>query len=106
MTALNRREVVEAVRVAIKQGASQESCCALLSLCERRLQRWRMVPHDKRVGGYRARNQQLNASEHEAAVALIQKAQEAHKPLRCVYAEELDVGRYTCSPASLYRIRN
>ena len=106
MTASNRREVVEAVWVAIKTGASQESCCALLSLCERRLQRWRIEPQDKRTGGYRACDQRLSPAEQEAAVALIHKAQEARKPLRCAYAEELDVGRYTCSPASLYRIRN
>lgn len=106
MTASNRREVVEAVWVAIKKGASQQSCCELLSLCERRLQRWRIEPHDKRLGGYRAKDQRLNPLEQEAAIALIQKAQEARKPLRCAYAEELDVGRYTCSPASLYRIRN
>jgi hypothetical protein len=92
--------------LAIKKGASQVSCCDLLSLSERRLQRWRIEPDDKRVGGYRAHDQRLSASEQEAAVALIQKAQEAQKPLRCVYAEELDAGRYTCSPASLYRIRN
>ena len=96
MTASNRREVVEAVWVAIKGGASQESCCHLLSLCERRLQRWRMEPCDKRTGGYRAKGQSLSVPELEAAAALIRKAQETLKPLRCIYAEELDVGRYTC----------
>jgi transposase InsO family protein len=106
MTASNRREVVEAVWVAIKKGASQEACCELLSLCARRLQRWRIEPHDKRTGGYRAKDQRLSPVEQEAAVALIKKAQDARKPLRCAYAEELDVGRYTCSPASLYRLRN
>lgn len=106
MTASNRREVVEAVAVAMKKGASQAACCELLSICERRLQRWRTEPHDKRTGGYRARDQRLSPVEEEAAVSLIQKAEEAKKPLRCVYVEELDAGRYTCSPASLYRIRN
>jgi transposase InsO family protein len=106
MTASNRREIVQAVDAAIRLGASQASCCETLSLCERRLQRWRIEAEDKRVGGYRAKNQRLSASEIEVAVFLIQKAQEARKPLRCAYAEQLDVGMYVCSPASLYRIRN
>ena len=106
MTASNRREIVQAVDAAIRLGASQASCCETLSLCERRLQRWRMEAEDKRIGGYRAKNQRLSAFEIEAAVVLIQKAEEARKPLRCAYAEQLDVGKYVCSPASLYRIRN
>lgn len=106
MTASNRRELVEAVEVAIKRGATQQSCCETLSLCQRRLQRWRIEEKDKRVGGYRATNQRLSHVEIEAAIALIKKAQESRKPLRCAYAEHLDVGRYVCSPASLYRIRN
>lgn len=106
MTASNRREIVQAVDCAMQQGARQAPCCETLSLCERRLQRWRTETEDKRVGGYRAKNQRLSASELEVAAALIQKAQEARKPLRCAYAEHLDVGQYVCSPASLYRIRN
>ena len=106
MTASNRREVVVAVGVATKKGASQTSCCKLLSLCPRRLQRWRIESYDKRVGGYRAKNQRLNPAEEAAALALIQKAQEARKPLRSAYAEELDRGWHTCSVATLYRIRN
>lgn len=106
MTASNRREIVGAVDLAIHKGASQASCCETLSLCERRLQRWRVEAEDKRIGGYRAKNQRLTASETEVAIILIHKAQEARKPLRCAYAEHLDVGQYVCSVASLYRIRN
>lgn len=106
MTASNRREIVQAVDTALQEGASQASCCGTLSLCERRLQRWRVEAEDKRVGGYRAKNQRLSESEIEIAAVLIQKAQEAKKPLRCAYAEHLDVGQYVCSPASLYRLRN
>ena len=106
MTASNRREIVEAVDAAIQLGASQASCCETLSLCERRLQRWRIEAEDKRIGGYRAKNQRMSAFEIEVAVVLIHKAEEARKPLRCAYAEQLDVGMYVCSPASLYRIRN
>lgn len=106
MTASNRREIIQAVDAAIQKGATQASCCETLSLCERRLQRWRIEAEDKRVGGYRAKNQRLTDSEIEVAIVLIKKAQEAMKPLRCAYAEHLDVGRYVCSPASLYRIRN
>ena len=47
MTASNRREVVQAVGAAIKKGASQEACCEMLSLCERRLQRWRIEAEDR-----------------------------------------------------------
>jgi putative transposase len=106
MTASNRRDLIEAVDAAIQKGASQASCCETLSLCERRLQRWRIEAEDKRIGGYRAKNQRLSDTEVEVAVTLIHKAQEARKPLRCAYAEHLDVGKYVCSPASLYRIRN
>jgi transposase InsO family protein len=106
MTASNRREIVQAVDAALQKGATQASCCETLSLCERRLQRWRKEVEDKRVGGYRAKDQRLSTSEIEVAVVLIQKAQEARKPLRCAYAEHLDVGQYVCSVASLYRIRN
>lgn len=106
MTASNRRALVQAVDAAIQKGASQASCCETLSLSERRLQRWRIEAEDRRVGGYRAKNQRLSDTEVEVAVILIQKAQEARKPLRCAYAEHLDVGKYVCSPASLYRIRN
>lgn len=106
MTASKRRKVVMAVDIAMKQGARQVSCCETLSLCERRLQRWRIEAEDKRVGGYRGKNQRLSDAEVEVAVKVIHEAQEAGKPLRCAYAEQLDVGRYVCSPASLYRIRN
>lgn len=106
MTASNRREIVRAVDAAIEQGASQASCCETLSLCERRLQRWRTQEEDGRVGGYRAQNQRLTEAEVEIAVHIIHAAQEARKPLRCAYAEHLDIGKYVCSPASLYRIRN
>lgn len=106
MTASNRRELILAVDVAIRKGASQASCCKTLSLCERRLQRWRHEAQDRRVGGYRARNQRLCPTEVEAAVHIIHAAQAAGKPLRCAFAEQLDVGRYVCSPASLYRLRN
>jgi putative transposase len=106
MTASNRRAIVQAVDAALQGGASQASCCETLSLCERRLQRWRIEAEDKRTGGYRAQSQRLSDCEIEVAVVLIQKAQEAKKPLRCAYAEHLDVGQYVCSPASLYRIRN
>jgi hypothetical protein len=93
MTASNRREIVQAVDAALQKGATQASCCETLSLCERRLQRWRKEVEDKRVGGYRAKDQRLSTSEIEVAVVLIQKAQEARKPLRCAYAEHLDVGQ-------------
>jgi putative transposase len=106
MTASMRREVVEAVHEAIYQGARQKSCCQTLSLCERRFQRWCKEPEDRRVGGYRAKNQRLNPAEEDAAKALIEKAQEEKKPLRCAYAEALDAGQYFGSPSSLYRIRN
>jgi hypothetical protein len=76
----------------MQRGASQAACCETLSLCERRLQRWRTEAEDKRIGGYRAKNQRLSASEIEVAAVLIQKAQDAKKPLRCAYAEHLDVG--------------
>lgn len=105
MTASNRRELVQAVDVAIKSGACQKSCCETLSLCERRLQRWRVESTDRRVGGYRAKGQRLSSSEECVAKAIIHEANQAQKPLRAVYAELLDKGRYVCSPATLYRLR-
>lgn len=106
MTASKRRELVQAVDEAIQMGACQHSCCETLSLCERRLQRWRVEAEDRRVGGYRAKGQRLSPSEEQAAEVLIKQAQEAQKPLRSVYAEHLDKGYYVCSPAALYRLRN
>ena len=41
MTAEKRREIVEAVDEAMRSGARQVKCCEVLSLCERRLERWR-----------------------------------------------------------------
>ncbi|HKP98538.1 MAG TPA: DDE-type integrase/transposase/recombinase [Fibrobacteria bacterium] len=105
MTASNRRELVQTVEVAVKTGASQHSCCETLSLCERRLQRWRVESEDRRVGGYRAKGQRLSPLEEQAAEVLIQEAQQAQKPLRSVYAEHLDKGYYVCSPAALYRLQ-
>ena len=52
MTAEKRREIVEAVDEAMASGARQVKCCEVLSLCERRLERWRKEKEDRRVGGY------------------------------------------------------
>lgn len=100
-----RRELVQAVDIAIRSGARQSSCCTVLSLSERRLQRWRKEPDDRRVGGYRARTQCLSPAEEKEAEALIQEAQAAQRPIRSLFAERLDKGIYICSPASLYRLR-
>jgi transposase InsO family protein len=105
MTAEKRREIVAAVDEAMQSGARQVKCCEALSLCERRLERWRKEKEDRRVGGYRAHGQRLSAEEYEEATVLVKRATEAKKPLRAMYAEELDAGRHIASPATLYRIR-
>jgi len=105
MTAEKRREIVEAVDEAMASGARQMKCCEVLSLCERRLERWRKEKEDRRTGGYRAQGQKLSAEEYQEAVVLVKAALAAQKPLRALYAEQLDAGRHVASPASLYRIR-
>lgn len=105
MTADKRREIVEAVEEAIQSGARQGKCCEVLSLCERRLERWRKEKEDRRVGGYRAQGQRLSAEEYQAATVLVKHASAVQKPLRAVYAEKLDAGQHVASAATLYRIR-
>lgn len=105
MTAEKRREIVAAVEEAMANGARQVKCCEVLSLCERRLERWRKEAEDRRVGGYRAHGQRLSTEEYQAATVLVKQAASSGRPLRAVYASELDAGRHVASPATLYRIR-
>jgi transposase InsO family protein len=105
MTAEKRREIVAAVDEAMRSGARQWRCCEVLSLCERRLERWRKEREDRRMGGYRARGQRLSTEEYQAATVLVKQAATSGRPLRAVYAEQLDEGRHVASPATLYRIR-
>jgi transposase InsO family protein len=105
MTAEKRREIVEAVDEAMARGARQVKCCEVLSLCERRLERWRKAKEDRRVGGYRAHGQRLSTEEYQEAVVIVKNAIKAQRPLRAVYAELLDAGRHVAAPSTLYRIR-
>lgn len=105
MTAEKRREIVTAVDEAMASGARQKKCCEVLSLCERRLERWRKTKEDRRVGGYRAHGQKLSTQEYHEAVVIVKQAVMAQRPLRAVYAELLDTGRHVASPTALYRIR-
>ena len=105
MTADKRREIVAAVDEAMRSGARQVKCCEVLSLCERRLERWRREAEDRRVGGYRAHGQRLSTEEYQAAMVLVKQAATSGRPLRAVYAEQLDAGQHVASPATLYRIR-
>lgn len=105
MTAEKRREIVKAVDEARACGARQARCCEVLSLCERRLERWRKEKEDRRVGGYRAQGQKLSPEEYHEATVIVKQAMTAQRPLRAVYAELLDTGRHLASPTTLYRIR-
>jgi transposase InsO family protein len=105
MTAEKRREIVRAVDEAMANGARQFKCCEVLSLCERRLERWRKEKEDRRVGGYRAHGQRLSTEEYQEAAVIVKQAMAAQRPLRAVYAELLDTGRHVAAPSTLYRIR-
>ena len=85
MTAEQRREIVEAVDEAIASGARQVKCCEVLSLCERRLERWRKAKEDRRVGGYRAHGQRLSPEEYQEAAVIVKQAMAAQRPLRAIY---------------------
>lgn len=64
---------VEAVDEARRSGARQVKCCEMLSLCERRLERWRKQKEDWRVG-YRAHGQKLSPEEYHEAFVIVKQA--------------------------------
>ncbi len=98
--------ILEAVDTAVKDGARQYKACAAISLCERRLRRWKQNPVDGRKGGYRAKSQQLSPLEQQSIITHFKSDELDGQPVRVVHAKLMDKGIYIASPASCIRVLN
>jgi putative transposase len=99
-------KIIEAVEIAVKDGARQYKACAAINLCERRLRRWKSNPEDQRKGGYRAKHQKLSEDECDAIVKQFTSDELIGQPVRVAHAKLLDKGVYIASPASCIRVLN
>jgi transposase InsO family protein len=99
-----RSQIIEAIDESVTSGAKLFQACDAISLCPRRLRRWRKREADGRKGGYRAQTQKLSEPETAAIVEALQDPEMASLPIKTVHARLMDTGVCLASPSTMRRI--
>lgn len=99
-----RTLIITALDIAVASGARSFKACETISLCSRRLLRWRKTEGDGRKGGYRAIGQRLSESEKDDVVAAFNRPEIADLPVKVACATLMDQGIYTASPSTCVRV--
>lgn len=101
---LLRKEIIQAIDEAVKDGAHQFKACDAIGLCQRRLRRWRKREVDLRKGGYRALRQKLSQEETQAIVVALEAPETANLPIKTLHARHMDTGVCLASASTFRRI--
>jgi transposase InsO family protein len=109
MTSLSERNVVLAlVDEAVVDGARQERACALISLSERTLQRWKNDQvnqcADRRPERVQTPKNRLSLHERQQVLAIANSPEFGHLPPSQIVPRLADKGRYIASESTFYRV--
>jgi putative transposase len=96
--------ILEAINIAVKDGARFFKACEAINICQRRVRRWKNCASDQRKGGYRAKSQKLSDIEKGEIIENFSQHEYEGIPIRVVHARLMDKGIYIASPASCIRV--
>lgn len=99
-----RQQIIVAIDEAVQSRARLFKACEAIALCPRRLRRWRKSQEDRRVGGYRAKNQRLSELEKDAIVSALNVPGMENLPLKVAHASLMNKGIYVASPSTFARV--
>ena len=111
MTSLSERTtVLMLVDEAVVDGARQERACAVISLSERTLQRWKNDQAgdrcDRRPIRVQSPKNQLSLVERQRLLAVANSPEFGHLPPSQIVPRLADAGRYIASESTFYRVLN
>lgn len=104
MNPKTRKEIIVAVDTAVESGARLLRACESISICERRLRRWRKKEDDGRKGCYHAKNQKLSEREKDQIMEALAQPEIENLSLKAACATLMDKGFYYASPSSFARV--
>ncbi len=99
-----RLEIIKALDIAVASGARLMKACEAISLCERRLRRWRKKVDDGRKGGYQGKSQKLTEKEKDQIMEALARPEIENLSIKAACATLMDQGVYYASPASFARV--
>lgn len=99
-----RLQIILAIDEAVSCGARLFKACEAISLCLRRLRRWRKTDGDGRKGGYRAVGQKLSEPEKDAIALALELPGVKDLPVKVAHATLMDQGIYLGSPSTYGRV--
>ena len=108
MSASDRGEVLDLVNQCIADGGTQKKACEIVGVCERRLQRWALVPgqEDLRQGPKAAPANKLTDDERARIVAIAASKEFCDMSPHQIVPKLADRGEYFASESSFYRVLN
>jgi putative transposase len=99
-----RRRVLELISEAVGAGARQSKACRELGLHARTVQRWASGADDRRSVPKRVPHNRIGEAQRESVVALLKASEFRDLPPKQIVPALADMGRYTVSEATMYRI--
>jgi putative transposase len=101
----DRQQALQLINEAVLGGARQGRACAVLSLTERTLQRWREVPADRRPATPRpVPPNALSDAERARVLAVVNAPEHASLTPHQIVPKLADEQVYLCSESTLYRL--
>lgn len=99
-----RNLIVAGLQDTADLGSSKTAACQLAGIDIRRLQRWQMIPQDRRKGGVQNASQPLSEQEKDRIVEAFQTPLYRDLPVRAAWVKMLDAEICLCSPATVFRV--
>jgi len=104
VSAEDRAECLLLIGEAVKAGARKVKACEILNLHIRTIERWTIVPEDRRTGPQSAPSNALSGEERAKVIEIANSAEYANLAPCQIVPKLADKGLYVASESSFYRI--